>query len=138
MNEKRIHQKIVKLSKTEKRQIETVLKRTGKTFTELVVERVIHYFHDQTLLEVKRILKMENIYKSIFYELPTEERLKPSVYVYRAGDVLKFEDGRFATIVKILETERVLKICPFPFILEDKTELIFLGNIANSFKIYRR
>lgn len=138
MSEKRVHQKIVKLSKAEKRRIQTVLKRTGKTFTELVVERVIRYFHDQTLLEVKRILKMENIYRSIFYELAIEDKFRSNVFVYKTGDVLKFEDGQFATVVKILETEKVLKICPFPFTLEDKTDLIFLENIANSFKIYRR
>jgi hypothetical protein len=138
MNEKRLHQKIIKLSKIEKNKLEEVLKRTAKTFTELVIERVLNYFQDQTLLDVKRILKMENIYRSIFYELPVEESLKSSVYIYRVGDVLKFNDGRFATIVKLLETEKVLKICPFPFILEDKTDLIFLENIANSFKIYRR
>ncbi len=138
MNEKRLHQKIIKLSKIEKNKLEEVLKRTAKTFTELVIERVLNYFQDQTLLEVRHILKMENIYRNIFYELPNEDKFRSNVLIYKTGDVLKFEDGQFATVVKILETEKVLKICPFPFTLEDKTELIFLENQAVRFKIYRR
>ena len=138
MSEKRIHQKIIKLSKAEKRQLETVLARSGKTFTELVVERVIHYFSDHTLSDVKCILKMENIYRSIFYEIPSEDKYRSNVLVYKTGDVLKFNNGCFVTVVKILETEKVLKISPLPYTLEDKTDLIFLENIANSFKIYRR
>ena len=138
MSEKRTHQKIIKLSKAEKRQLEIVLARSGKKFIELVVDRVIHYFHDHTLLGMKRILKMENIYRSIFYELPFEDKFRFNVFVYKTGDVLKFEDGRFVTVVKILEDEKVLKVSPFPFVLENKTDLIFLENIANSFKIYRR
>jgi len=138
MSEKRIHQKIIKLSKVEKNKLEEVLKRTAKTFTELVIERVLNYFHDHTHLDMKRILKMENIYRSIFYELPIEDKFRSNIFVYKTGDVLKFEDGRFVTVVKILEDEKVLKICPFPFLLECKTELIFLENQANSFKIYRR
>jgi hypothetical protein len=81
---------------------------------------------------------MENIYRSIFYELPFEDKFRFNVFVYKTGDVLKFEDGRFVTVVKILEDEKVLKVSPFPFVLENKTDLIFLENIANSFKIYRR
>lgn len=138
MNEKRIHQKIIKLSKTEKKQLKEVLKRTGKTFTELVVERVINYFQDHVFKEIKRILKMEKVYQSVYREYKFEDKFKFQASIYKVGDMLKFDDGRFATVVKILEDENILKVSYFPFTLKDENKLIFLKEQALSFKIYRR
>jgi len=139
MNEKRIHQKIIKISKTESKQLKDVLKRTGKTFTELVVERVVYYFQDHVFKEIKRILKMEKVYQSVYREYKFEDKFKFQASIYKVGDILKFnDDGHFSTVVKILEEEGVLKVSCFPFTMKDETELIFLEEQALSFKIYRR
>jgi len=138
MDKKRTEAINIRLTLTELRQLQEILQRTGSTFTDLVVERIVNYSKDEMFQKLSEVLGMEDSYRDLFYEVTVDAELRSNALVYREGDLIRTERGNLLVIVEVLEIDNTLRCYLFPYQTGDEIKTISLESNAKSFNnIYR-
>jgi hypothetical protein len=137
--EKRTEAVNIRLTISEIKQLETILKRTGKTFIDMVVERIVNYSQDEIGQKLSEILNIEDIHRDLFYELEVEDELRFNIFAYMEGDLIRTEKGNILVVVEILKTDNSLRCYLFPYISNDTIKIISLEANARTFiNIFRK
>jgi hypothetical protein len=131
--EKRTEVINIRLTISELKQMEAVLKRTGSTFTDLVVERIVNYSNDEIFQKLAEALGMEDTYRDLFYELTVDAELRSNILVYKEGDLIRTERGNLLVVGEVLKTDNSLRCYLFPYVAGDAIKTIYLDTNAKSF-----
>jgi hypothetical protein len=123
----------IRLTISELKQLEAVLKRTGSTFTDLVVERIVNYSKDEIFHKLSEVLGMEDTYRDLFYEVTVDAALRSNILVYKEGDLIRTERGNLLVVVEVLEADDSLRCYLFPYVAGDAIKTISLDANAKSF-----
>jgi hypothetical protein len=129
----------IRLTISELKQLEAVLRRTGGTFTDLVVERIVNYSKDEIFHKLSEVLGIEDTYRDLFYEVAVDVALRSNILVYKEGDLIRTERGNLLVVMEvILEGKNSLRCYMFPYTEGDEIKTIPLDSNAKSFtNIYR-
>jgi hypothetical protein len=127
----------IRLTISELKQLQEVLERTGSSFTDLVVERIVNYSNDEMFHKLSEVLDMEDTYRDLFYDV-VDADLRSNILVYREGDLIRTERGNLLVVVEVLEDDNSLRCYLFPYQTGDEIKTISLESNAKSFNnIYR-
>jgi hypothetical protein len=138
MDKKRTEAINIRLTLTELRQLQEILQRTGSTFTDLIVERIVNYSKDEMFQKLSEVLGMEDTYRDLFYEVVVDADLRSNILVYREGDLIRTGRGNLLVVVEVLEADNTLRCYLFPYQTGDEIKTISLESNAKSFSnIYR-
>lgn len=124
----------IRLTISELKMLEAVLKRTGSTFTDLVVERIVNYSKDEIFHKLSEVLGIEDTYRDLFYELTIDEELRSNIFAYREGDLIRTARGNILVVGEVLETDNSLRCYLFPYQMGDAIKTISLEADATSFR----
>jgi hypothetical protein len=163
----RTERKFIRLSVEESETLESIIKNTGKSFTDLVIQKIIEADSDGQILdsinfestqikdkldnyfseflsEYKKDMEdfgraiAKNLYKK-FFELKLDEAMKKNIYTFEKGDLIRTSKNHLLIVTSIDTENKSLKLTLAPIISNAQIQTTRLEDIADSIvNVYRQ
>lgn len=106
-----------RITDEQQERLEQIMKMTGKTFKQLIVEHIIEDDpkENQTIKTLKKMLDLEETYFDQFWKVDLTEENKLNIHFWKKGDLIITHKNNNVIITSINVEDKTMRAIKFPY-----------------------